>query len=320
MNLTALTARMTTMMMEHSGKTLVVLVGATGSGKTDLSINIAKHYNAPIISTDSRQIYEGMPIGTAQPSKDQLDEVEHHMIANISIHEHYTCGQYEKDALKILDNLFKEHSIIIAVGGSGLYIDALCNGIDYMPETDFELRNRLMEELASDGLNPLLKRLEELDPTHYAVVEKANPQRVLRALEVSISSGKPYSSFLAGSKNQRPFNIIKFGIDMDRKVMYDRINTRVDNMMSEGLESEALALHSNKELNSLQTVGYRELFDYFDGNSTLEDAISLIKRNSRRYAKRQTTWFKRDSSISWVDPTDINSILQSIDNQAYNKK
>ena len=320
MNLVILMVRTNTRMMELSGKTLIVLVGATGTGKTDLSINLAKRYNAPIISTDSRQIYKGMPIGTAQPSQEQLDQVEHYMIANQSIHDHYTCGQYEKDALATLDILFKESPFVIAVGGSGLYIDALCKGIDFMPETDFVLRKKLMDELESDGLEPLVARLKELDPAHYEVVEKANPQRVLRALEVTISSGKPYSSFLAVSKTKRPFKIIKIGVDMERKVMYERINTRVDLMLEDGLESEARTLLPNRELNSLQTVGYRELFDYFDGNCTFEEAVSLIKRNSRRYAKRQITWFKRDSQITWVDPIDLNNIFQSIDNQLNNQQ
>ena len=301
--------------MDHNGKTLIVLVGATGSGKTDLSINLAKQYNAPIISTDSRQIYIGMPIGTAQPTQEQLSQVKHYMVASHSIHEHYTCGRYEKDALGILEELFKVNSTVIAVGGSGLYIDALCSGIDFMPETDFDLRKRLMDELAAEGLEPLLKRLKVLDPLYYDVVEKANPQRVLRALEVSMSSGKPYSSYLEGSKTQRPFRIIKIGIDMDRKVMYDRINRRVDIMMLDGLESEARGLYPNKELNSLQTVGYRELFDYFDGNCSLSESIELIKRNSRRYAKRQITWFKRDVDITWVDPEDFRAVVQVVDNQ-----
>ena len=309
-----------TTMMDHNGKTLIVVVGATGSGKTDLSINLAKHYNAPIISTDSRQIYSGMPIGTAQPTQEQLNQVKHYMIANHSIHEHYTCGLYEKDALAILEDLFKDNTTVVAVGGSGLYIDALCNGIDFMPETDFALRKRLTEELASEGLEPLLERLKVLDPIHYEVVEKANPQRILRALEVSMSSGRPYSSYLAGKKSQRPFNIIKIGIDMDRKVMYDRINLRVDLMLLEGLESEARGLYPHKELNSLQTVGYRELFDHFDGNCTLEDSISLIKRNSRRYAKRQITWFKRDIDINWFDPSNIINIIQGIDCQIHKQK
>ena len=304
-----------TRMMDHNGKTLIVLVGATGSGKTDLSINLAKQYNAPIISTDSRQIYIGMPIGTAQPTQEQLSQVKHYMVASHSIHEHYTCGRYEKDALGILEELFKVNSTVIAVGGSGLYIDALCSGIDFMPETDFDLRKRLMDELAAEGLEPLLKRLKVLDPLYYDVVEKANPQRVLRALEVSMSSGKPYSSYLEGSKTQRPFRIIKIGIDMDRKVMYDRINRRVDIMMLDGLESEARGLYPNKELNSLQTVGYRELFDYFDGNCSLSESIELIKRNSRRYAKRQITWFKRDVDITWVDPEDFKAVVQVVDNQ-----
>lgn len=303
------------MMMDTRGRTLIVLVGATGSGKTDLSISLAEHYNAPIISTDSRQIYKGMAIGTAQPTTEQLNRVEHHMIATNSIYDHYTCGRYESDALSILETLFKSHSIVIAVGGSGLYIDALCSGIDFMPETDFTLRKELADELELNGLEPLLARLKSVDPSYYEVVERSNPQRVLRALEVSISSGAPYSSYLIGSKVQRPFTIIKIGIDMDRKLMYDRINMRVDMMLSDGLEAEARSLYPNRALNSLQTVGYRELFEYFDGTCTLSDAVALIKRNSRRYAKRQITWFKRDRSIHWIEPTDLEGIFSIVDNQ-----
>ena len=307
------------MKINTNEKTLITIIGATGTGKTDLSIQLAKQYNAPIISTDSRQIYIGMAIGTAQPSKEQLSEVEHYMIATNSIHDHYTCGRYENDAIKTLDTLFKEHQTVIAVGGSGLYIDALCNGIDFMPETNFELREELKIELQTNGLEPLLTKLNELDPTYYQIVEKSNPQRVLRAIEVSISSGKPYSSFLEKRKVKRPFNIIKIGVEMDRKIMYDRINKRVDIMLTEGLEEEARTLYPYKELNSLQTVGYRELFEYFDGNCTLNDAIELIKRNSRRYAKRQITWFKRDHSIIWRDPADLNNIIHTIDNQLNEK-
>ncbi len=286
-------------MTTSTKKYLIVIVGPTGSGKTDLSISVARHFGAPILSTDSRQLYRGMPIGTAQPSAEQLASAEHHFIACRNIDEEFNCGAYEQAALERLEGLFLEHDFVVAVGGSGLYIKALCEGLDLLPPIDEELRQSLRDRLASEGLASLLEELQRLDPDFYEVVDRANHSRVLRALEVCLQSGKTYTELRVGEVRNRNFEIIKVGIDMRRDELYERINRRVDIMIAEGLESEARALYGYRHLNSLQTVGYRELFDYFDGECSREEAIDLIKRNSRRYAKRQMTWFRRDESIEW---------------------
>lgn len=294
--------------------TLIVIVGPTGSGKTDMSIEIARRFGAPIISTDSRQFFKGMAIGTAQPSEDQLSAVKHYFIANKPITEHYTCGKYEQEALELLDELFLQREVVVAVGGSGLYIDALCNGMDSLPDIDPDLREDLARRLNSEGIEPLVDQLQELDPSFYEVVDRSNPKRVLRALEVCLQTGRPYSELRSGEAKERPFNIIKIGVNMDRAVLYDRINRRVDMMIEAGLEAEARALYPFRDLNSLQTVGYREIFDYFDDTITLCEAIELIKRNSRRYAKRQMTWFNRDASTRWFSPKEIDLAEKHIEN------
>ncbi len=282
-----------------STKQLIVVVGPTGSGKTALSISLARHFSAPIISTDSRQVYRGMAIGTAQPTEEELQAAEHHFIACRNIDEEFNCGAYEEQALKRLEELFEHSDRVVAVGGSGLYIKALCEGLDDLPDVSEELREELRERLSKEGLEQLLEELRQLDPAFYQVVDRCNPSRVLRALEVSIASGKPYSDFRCGEKCSRNFEIVKVGIDMPREQLYDRINRRVDLMVSEGLEAEARGLYPHRDLNALQTVGYREFFDYFDGQVTRDEAIELIKRNSRRYAKRQMTWFRKDTDIKW---------------------
>ena len=294
-------------------KTLIVIAGATGSGKTDLSINIALHYHAPIISTDSRQFYRGIPIGTAQPDAEQLQAVEHHFIASHVLTQDFNCGAYEQEALQRLDELFSKHDYIVAVGGSGLYIKALCEGMDDLPEVSPELREQLMSQLHQLGVDTMAERLRELDPAYYEVVDRKNPARVLRALEVCIGTGMPYSSLRTGKKRQRPFNIVKIATDMDRAMLYERIDRRVDIMVEQGLEQEARSVYHLRELNSLQTVGYREFFDYFDGTISREQAIELIKRNSRRYAKRQLTWFRRDSEFAWFNPAELEKIVEYID-------
>lgn len=285
--------------MMTSTKQLIVVVGPTGSGKTALSISLARHFSAPIISTDSRQVYRGMAIGTAQPTEEELQAAEHHFIACRNIDEEFNCGAYEEQALKRLEELFEHSDRVVAVGGSGLYIKALCEGLDDLPDVSEELREELRERLSKEGLEQLLEELRQLDPAFYQVVDRCNPSRVLRALEVSIASGKPYSDFRCGEKCSRNFEIVKVGIDMPREQLYDRINRRVDLMVSEGLEAEARGLYPHRDLNALQTVGYREFFDYFDGQVTRDEAIELIKRNSRRYAKRQMTWFRKDTDIKW---------------------
>ena len=296
-------------------KTLIVIVGPTGSGKTDLSIRVAEHYDCPIISTDSRQFYRGIPIGTAQPDNEQLERVEHHFIASHELTDDFNCGAYEVAALKRLEELFYKHDTIVAVGGSGLYVKALCEGMDDLPEVEPALRQQLSDRLKREGLEALAEQLRELDPTFYEVVDRKNPARVLRALEVCIATGKPYSALRTGVKRERPFNIVKIGVTMERAVLYERIDRRVDIMVEAGLEQEARKVYPLRHLNSLQTVGYREMFDYFDGSISRDEAIELIKLNSRRYAKRQLTWFGRDGEIEWFLPSETEKIVEYIDSK-----
>ena len=296
-------------------KTLIVIVGPTGSGKTDLSIRVAEHYDCPIISTDSRQFYRGIPIGTAQPDNEQLERVEHHFIASHELTDDFNCGAYEVAALKRLKELFYKHDTVVAVGGSGLYVKALCEGMDDLPEVEPALRQQLSDRLKREGLEALAEQLRELDPTFYEVVDRKNPARVLRALEVCIATGKPYSALRTGVKRERPFNIVKIGVTMERAVLYERIDRRVDIMVEAGLEQEARKVYPLRHLNSLQTVGYREMFDYFDGSISRDEAIELIKRNSRRYAKRQLTWFGRDGEIEWFLPSETEKIVEYIDSK-----
>ena len=296
-------------------KTLIVIVGPTGSGKTDLSIRVAEHYACPIISTDSRQFYRGIPIGTAQPDNEQLERVEHHFIASHELTDDFNCGAYEVAALKRLEELFYKHDTVVAVGGSGLYVKALCEGMDDLPEVEPALRQQLSDRLKREGLEALAEQLRELDPTFYEVVDRKNPARVLRALEVCIATGKPYSALRTGVKRERPFNIVKIGVTMERAVLYERIDRRVDIMVEAGLEQEARKVYPLRHLNSLQTVGYREMFDYFDGSISRDEAIELIKLNSRRYAKRQLTWFGRDGEIEWFLPSETEKIVEYIDSK-----
>lgn len=294
-------------------KRLIVIVGPTGSGKTDLSIRLALHYRAPILSTDSRQVYRGMPIGTAQPTDEQLKTVEHHFIASHDIKYRLNCGEYEVQALACLEKLFAQHDDVVAVGGSGLYVRALCEGMDELPQGDEALRRELEHRLADEGIGALAEQLRELDPRYYEEVDRSNPARVMRALEVCLQTGRPYSAQRTGVRRERPFRIIKIGVDLPREVLYDRINRRVDAMVAEGLEAEARRLYPHRELNALQTVGYREFFDCFDGRVTRDEAVELIKRNTRRYAKRQLTWFRRDPEIRWFSPTDDGKMIRYID-------
>lgn len=294
-------------------KWLLVIVGPTGSGKTDLSIRLAQHYGAPILSTDSRQLYRGMPIGTAQPDAEQLQAVEHHFIASHDIQEDLSCGQYATQALACLERLFVTHDQVVAVGGSGLYVKALCEGMDDLPQADPALRAALTRRLADEGVDALAEQLRELDPRYYEEVDRRNPARVLRAVEVCLQTGRPYSEQRTGRRRKRPFEVVKIGIDLPRAELYERINRRVDRMLADGLEAEARALYPYRSLNALQTVGYREFFDYFDGRTSYEEAVELIKRNSRRYAKRQLTWFRRDPEIRWFHPTEDAAMIAHID-------
>lgn len=292
---------------------LVVVAGPTGSGKTDLAVTLAQRYGAPVVSADSRQIYRGLAIGTAQPSPEQLAAVEHHFIATHDISEDFNCGEYEVRALSLLDTLFRDRDTVIVAGGSGLYIQALCDGMDDLPTADPQLRAELTRRIETEGVAALAEELRRLDPDYYEAVDRSNPARVQRALEVCIQTGRPYSQQRMGVRRERPFDIVKIGIDLPRDVLYDRINRRVDAMMAAGLETEARSVYEHRRLNALQTVGYKELFDCFDGVTTLDEAVELIKRNTRRYAKRQLTWFRRDADIRWFRPDDIDGITSYID-------
>ena len=281
---------------------LLILLGPTGVGKTDYSLELARRYGSPIISCDSRQIYREMDIGTAVPSAEQLAAVQHFFIQDHSIHSPYTAGKYEIEALDLISRLFAEgHETLVMTGGSGFYIDAVCYGLDDFPEADPDLRASLSERLRTEGVDNLRQELRRLDPESYAAIDIANGQRVIRALEVCLMTGRKFSSFKNFRVKQRDFDIEKVGISRPRDVLYDRINRRVDAMMENGLLEEARRLLPYRDLPALRTVGYRELFDYFDGRISLDEAVSLIRRNTRHYAKRQLTWWNRDSSIHWLD-------------------
>ena len=304
-------ATMATTMSSKRG-TLVVVVGPTGSGKSALAVKLATHLCAPIISTDSRQVFRGMPIGTAQPTREELAAAKHYFIADREVEDDFNCGKYETEALALLERLFTENDYVVAVGGSGLYVQALCEGMDDLPDADPALRENLKQRLGREGLESLVAELRTLDPAYAEEVDLCNPARVMRALEVCLATGRPYSEQRKGVTAERPFNIIKIGPDMPRDVLYDRINRRVDMMVKEGLEAEARTMYPKRHLNALQTVGYRELFDYFDSNCSFEEAVELVKRNSRRYAKRQLTWFRRDAQTAWFNPSDLDAILEYI--------
>ncbi len=281
--------------------TLIVIVGPTAIGKTSLSLTLAKYFDCEIVSADSRQFYKEMSIGTAVPSLDELKQVRHHFIQHKSIKELYTVGDFEKDALERLNTLFTNNTYAILVGGSGLYIDAVTKGLDSFPEVDIEIREKLKSTYKNSGIESLQNKLKILDPNYYNQVDLQNTHRVMRALEVCLSSGKPYSSFLTTPKKNRPFDIIKIGITADRQVIYDRINERVDMMIEKGLVNEVKNLYKDRSLNALNTVGYKEIFNYLDGTWDLNFTISEIKKNTRRFAKRQLTWFRKDPDIKWFD-------------------
>ena len=285
-----------------SARKLVIILGPTAAGKTDYSISQALHYGSPVISCDSRQLYREMSIGTAVPSMEQLSRVKHYFIQDHSIFDTYTAGMYELEALRLIGRLFDEgHDTLVMCGGSGFYIDAVCNGLDDFPPSDMQLRACLMSRLKSEGLESLQRQLEELDPQSYATIDTANRQRVVRALEVCLMTGRPFSSFKTSTVKERDFEIEKVGISRPRETLYERINLRTEQMMRDGLEEEARRLHQWKDLPALQTVGYRELFDMFEGKLSREQAVEAIKMNTRRYAKRQMSWFRRDPSIRWLE-------------------
>lgn len=296
--------------------TLITIVGATAIGKTALSIQLANIFSSDIISCDSRQFFKEMTIGTAVPDGDELASATHHFIQNKSIFDEYSVGHFEREALQKLDELFTKNSTQIMVGGSGLYVDAVLKGLDYFPKVAPEIRTELNRQLEENGIESLQDQLKELDIETYNSIAIDNPQRVIRALEICIGSGNTYSSYKNKPKTPRNFKSIKIGLTADREIMYNRINRRVDLMMENGLLEEAEKLYPHKKLNALQTVGYRELFEYFDENITKKFAIEEIKKNTRRFAKRQGTWFRKDTNIIWFDyQSDINDIVKTIKNQ-----
>lgn len=278
-------------------------------GKTALSIDIAKKLDTPVISADSRQIYRGIPIGTAAPTPEQLSEVKHYFIATKELDEYYSAGQYELDALQVIEEQFSRSDNALLVGGSMMYIDAVCQGLDDVPRVDEETRSYVTELYKTQGLDKITSMLRLLDPEWYDRVDLKNPKRVMHAVEVSLFAGKPYSSILTQSKKERPFSIIKIGLNRERDELYDNINRRVEQMIADGLEAEARSVCHLRHLNSLNTVGFKEMFAYFDGDITFDEAVEQIKRNTRRYAKKQLTWFSRDSSIRWFHPNNLSSSL-----------
>jgi len=292
-------------------KNLILVIGPTAVGKTALAIKLGKHYHTEIVSADSRQFYRELEIGTAKPSKQELSEVKHHLINSHSFRELVDAGTYERLALEILQELFQSHQQVIAVGGSGLFVQALCEGLDPVELRDDELR----EELAKLSLTELQNQVKLLDPEYFEEVDVQNPQRLMRAIEIVKLTGQKYSAQRTGQKKKRDFNIIKIGLTDDREKLYQRINDRVDQMIADGLETEAKSLYEFKNEYTLQTVGYSEFFDYFDGKHSRETAIELIKRNSRRYAKRQLTWFRRDTSIEWFNYTEFEKIIAYINSK-----
>ena len=300
-------------MTTNNKNTLITIVGPTAIGKTALSIKLANHFKSAIISCDSRQFYKEMTIGTAVPEPEELAAAKHHFIQDRSIFDDYNVGEFERDALKKLDDLFLTNSTQIMVGGSGLYVDAVLKGLDYFPDVDKQIRIDLTQELQEKGIQSLQEKLKVLDLETYTTIAINNPHRIMRALEICIGTNIPYATFKNKPKTPRNFNSIKIGLTADREIIYNRINQRVDLMIENGLLDEVKKLHQHKDLNALQTVGYRELFSFFDGDFTKEFAISEIKKNTRRFAKRQTTWFKKDTETLWFDyKTDLNHVISTI--------
>lgn len=294
---------------------LIVLPGPTGVGKTDISVDIAEHFKTEIISSDSRQFYREMKIGTAVPDDLQLQRVKHHFIRFISVKDYYSAHIYERDVLSILPELFRKNRIVIMTGGSGMYINAVCNSIDDIPDVDPEIREKYIKKSRKEGIESLRVALRLMDPDHYSKVDLKNPKRIIRALEICETTGRPYSSFLTNQKKERDFGIIKVGINRPREELYNRINLRVDNMVESGLEEEARTLYEFKHLNALNSVGYKEFFDFFEGLITYEMSIELIKRNTRRFAKRQMTWWSKEKDIRWFHPDQKQDIIRYIEGE-----
>ncbi|WP_308235435.1 tRNA (adenosine(37)-N6)-dimethylallyltransferase MiaA [uncultured Prevotella sp.] len=297
-------------------KKLIVIVGPTGVGKTELCLQIAEHLNIPIVNADSRQIFSEIPIGTAAPTPEQQQRVKHYFVGNHHLDDYYSASLFEEDVMQLLtDNLFNTSDVAFMSGGSMMYIDAVCNGIDDIPTIDDNTREWMKQRLETEGLPRLVEELKLLDPEHWKIVDRNNPRRVVHALEICHMTGKTYTSFRQNAKKQRPFDIIKIGLNRDREELYNRINARVLQMFDEGLVDEALAVYDKRGLNSLNTVGYKETFEYLDGLITIDQCIFNIQSNSRRYCRKQQTWFKRDKNIMWFHPDNIKEIINYIDNQ-----
>jgi tRNA dimethylallyltransferase len=295
--------------------TLIVILGPTGVGKTNISFSLAEHFGCPIISSDSRQFYRELKIGTAAPTEAQLKRVSHYFIGSHSIFDEYNAGQYEQDVIELVDKLFLKQKVELLVGGSMMYIDAVCNGMDDVPTVDAETRAFWQKQFLELGLEYVQNELKRLDPKHYDEVDLKNTKRILHALEICSITGKPYSDIRTGKRKERAFNILKIGLTRPREELYERINCRVDHMMEEGLLQEAEQYYQYRQLNSLNTVGYKELYEYMDGNCTLEFAVNMIKQDTRRYAKRQLTWFNRDKEIHWFHPDNEKEITDFIDSK-----
>ncbi|MBR5377569.1 MAG: tRNA (adenosine(37)-N6)-dimethylallyltransferase MiaA [Bacteroidales bacterium] len=293
-------------------KTLIVIAGPTASGKTAFAIKLAQALNTVILSADSRQFYKEMSIGTAAPTKEELSQAKHYFVHHISIEDKYDVADYEHDVLQLLDKLFKTHDAVIMTGGSGLFIDAVCNGIDAMPDVEPKIREKVEKLYQDEGLHGMQEVLKLLDPDYYAIVDQQNPRRLQRALEVCYQTGLPFSSFRSGIAVQRDFDIKKYAILWDRQQLIERIDKRVDMMMEQGLLGEAKALYPKRDLNALNTVGYKELFAYFDGQCTLKEAVEQIKIHTRQYAKRQMTWLRKDNSYLWITPEDFDNTLSTL--------
>lgn len=293
-------------------KSLIVLVGPTGVGKTETSLALAEHFHAPILNADSRQIYKGMTVGTAAPTLEERARAEHHFVQFLNPGDYYSAAQFELDAMALLEDLFQKHDYVLLSGGSMMYIDAVCHGIDDIPTVDDVTRKMMLERYEKEGLEPLVKELRVLDPEYYQIVDLKNPKRVIHALEICYMTGKTYSSFRTNTKKQRPFHIVKVGLRREREVLYDRINRRVTKMIQDGLEEEVRALLPFRNTNSLNTVGYKEMFAYFDGKMSLEEAADKIRQNSRIYSRKQMTWFKRDNQIKWFEPEQLDDIIAYI--------
>ena len=295
-----------------SDKTLIVITGPTAVGKTALCLDIAQHFGIPIINADSRQIYKELKIGTASPTNEQLSKVKHYFVGSLSLNDYYSASLFEQQTLEILEREFSTSNYALMAGGSMMYIDAVCNGIDDIPTVVDNTREALKARLSSEGLEILVQELKELDPEYYEIVDKQNPRRVVHGLEICLMTGKTYTSFRKREKKQRPFRIVKIGLNREREELYNRINQRVDQMMAEGLLEEAKSLYPMRQMNALNTVGYKEIFAYLDGTWTLEEAVERIKGNTRRYARKQLTWYKKDEQIKWFHPDDKEKIISYI--------